>query len=85
MGAIEAVRVNGLHIPEDMSILGFDNIPQVANLHPRLTTVRQPLEQMGRVAAQMLMDILKDPQKKTQHIELPTELIVRESCCAPRL
>ena len=85
MGAIEAVRVHGMQIPEDMSILGFDDIPQVANLHPRLTTVRQPLEQMGRVAAQMLMEILIDPQKTTQHIELPTELIVRDSCCEPRL
>jgi len=85
MGAIEAVRVNGFQIPGDMSILGFDDIPQVANLHPRLTTVRQPLEQMGRVAAQMLMEILKDPQKATQRIELPTELIVRDSCCKPRL
>jgi LacI family transcriptional regulator len=84
MGAIEAVRVHGLRIPEDMSILGFDDIPQVASLHPRLTTVRQPLEQMGRVAAQMLLDFLKDPQKTTHRIELPTELIVRDSCQEPR-
>jgi LacI family transcriptional regulator len=85
MGAIEAVRVHGLRIPEDMSILGFDDIPQVANLHPRLTTVRQPLEQMGRVAVQMLLDILKDPQKPASRIELPTELVVRDSCQAPRV
>jgi LacI family transcriptional regulator len=84
MGAIEAVRVHGLRIPEDISILGFDDIPQVATLHPGLTTVRQPLEQMGRVAAQMLLDFLKDPQKKTQRLELPTELIVRDSCREPR-
>jgi len=84
MGAIEAVRVHGLHISNDMSILGFDDIPQVVNLHPRLTTVRQPLEQMGRVAAQMLMDFLKAPQKIPHRIELPTELIVRDSCSEPR-
>ena len=85
MGAIEAVRVHGFRIPEDISILGFDDIPQVATLHPGLTTVRQPLEQMGRVAAQMLLDFLKDPQKKTQRLELPTELIVRDSCREPKL
>jgi LacI family transcriptional regulator len=84
MGAIEAVRVHGYRIPEDMSILGFDDIPQVVNLHPKLTTVRQPLEQMGRVAAQMLLDYLKDPQKTSRRIELPTELIVRDSCQEPR-
>ncbi len=85
MGAIEAVRVHGLRIPDEMSILGFDDIPQVENLHPKLTTIRQPLEQMGRVAAQMLMDFLKDPQKLTNRIELPTELIVRDSCREPML
>jgi len=47
--------------------------------------VRQPLEQMGRVAAQMLLDFLKDPQKPASRIELPTELVVRDSCQVPRV
>src|SRR5262249_23523905 len=49
MGAMDAVRSRGLRIPGDLSILGFDDIPQAAQVRPALTTVRQPLEQMGRV------------------------------------
>jgi LacI family transcriptional regulator len=85
MGVIEAARMLGLRIPEDISILGFDDIPMAANLHPKLTTVRQPLEQMGRLAAKMLLDLIHEPQKEPLHIELPTELIVRDSCQAPSL
>jgi LacI family transcriptional regulator len=79
MGVMDAVRSKSLRIPEDISIIGFDDIPQAALVRPALTTVRQPLEQMGRVAAQYLLDTLKDPGKKSNRIELPTELIVRNS------
>jgi LacI family transcriptional regulator len=84
MGAMDAVRVRGLRVPDDISILGFDNIPQSAMVYPPLTTVQQPLEQMGRVATQMLLGILKDPEKEHGRIELPTELILRESTSAPK-
>lgn len=79
MGAMDAVRHRGLRIPDDISIVGFDNIPQSAVLLPPLTTVQQPLEQMGRMATQMLFDMLREPEKRTERIELPTELIVRHS------
>ena len=79
MGAMDAVRSRGLRVPEDISILGFDDIPQAELVRPALTTVRQPLEQMGRVATQMLLDMLKNPEKKVNRLELPTELIVRSS------
>ena len=79
MGAMDAIRNRGLHIPSDISIIGFDNIPQSALVYPPLTTVHQPLEQMGRVATQMLCTILKEPDKTVGRIELPTELIVRQS------
>jgi LacI family transcriptional regulator len=84
MGVIEAARMHGLKIPEDMSVLGFDDIPMAANLHPKLTTVHQPLEQMGHLAAKMLLDLIYELQEEPLHIELPTELIVRDSCQAPR-
>lgn len=84
MGVMDAVRELGLHIPEDVSVLGFDDIPQAVNIRPALTTVRQPLEKMGRVATQMLLDRLNDAEASMQRIELPTELIVRDSCHAPR-
>lgn len=84
MAAMDAVREKGLRVPEDVSILGFDDIPQARMVRPALTTVRQPLEQMGRVATQMLLEILKDPGSKPKRIELPTELIVRDSTAKPK-
>ncbi len=84
MGVMDAARELSLRIPDDVSILGFDDIPQAVNIRPALTTVRQPLEKMGRVATQMLLDGLNDPDASMQRIELPTELIVRDSCQAPR-
>jgi LacI family transcriptional regulator len=83
MGVMDAVRSRGLRIPDDISILGFDDIPQAQNVRPALTTVRQPLEKMGRVATQMLLDLLSDPHKDVSRVELPTELIIRDSCQAP--
>jgi LacI family transcriptional regulator len=84
MGAMDAIRSHGLHIPKDVSILGFDDIPQAAMVRPALTTVRQPLEQMGRLATQMLIDQLKNPEKQIGRIELPTQLIVRDSTLSPK-
>jgi LacI family transcriptional regulator len=79
MGVMDAIRNRGLRIPDDISVVGFDNIPQSALVYPPLTTVQQPLEQMGRVAAQMLLGILNNPKKDISRIELPTELIIRGS------
>ncbi|NPV87814.1 MAG: LacI family DNA-binding transcriptional regulator [Anaerolineae bacterium] len=84
MGVMDAVRNRGLRIPDDISVVGFDNIAQSAMVYPPLTTVQQPLEQMGRVATQMLLGILKDPEKEAGRIELPTELIVRGSTAPPK-
>ncbi len=84
MAAMDAVRERGLKAPEDISILGFDDIPQASRVRPALTTVRQPLEQMGRVATQMLLEILKHPENKPDRIELPTELIIRDSTAKPK-
>jgi len=85
MGVMDAVRDRGLRIPDDISILGFDDIPQASLIRPALTTVSQPLEQMGRVATQMLLDLLQYPEKEADRIELPTQLILRDSCSAPRI
>ncbi len=84
MGVMDAVRERGLRVPDDVSVLGFDDIPQAVNIRPALTTVRQPLEKMGRVATQMLLDGLNAPQASPKRVELPTELIVRDSCQAPK-
>jgi LacI family transcriptional regulator len=79
MGAMDAIRHRGMRIPDDISVVGFDNIPQAAVVYPPLTTVQQPLEQMGRVATQVLLDMLSNPEKKITRLELPTELIIRSS------
>lgn len=79
-GVMEAARERGLRIPEDLSIVGFDDIPQASSLHPALTTVHQPLEAMGRVATQMLFEYLADPSRAEERIELPTQLVIRNSC-----
>lgn len=83
-GVMEAVRDVGKRIPEDISIIGFDDITQASQVNPQLTTVRQPLEQMGREAARMLLALLNDPEAQPERIELPTELIVRASTQPPK-
>lgn len=79
-GVMEAVREHGLRIPHDISIVGFDDVPQAAHVHPPLTTVRQPLEEMGRAATRMLMSLIEKPQQSLSRIDLPTQLIIRNSC-----
>jgi LacI family transcriptional regulator len=83
-GVMDAVREKGLKIPEDISVVGFDDIPQSSIIHPALTTVKQPLRNMGSVATQMLLDLLGNPTIPTKRIELPTGLVVRDSCRPPR-
>jgi LacI family transcriptional regulator len=79
-GAMDAARERGLRIPEDISIIGFDDIPQASLVYPKLTTVRQPLEQMGQVAAEMLLERIMDPSRPPQRVTLATQLVVRDSC-----
>ena len=83
-GVMEAVRDAGKRLPDDMSIVGFDDIPQAAQVNPTLTTVRQPLEQMGRTAARMLLEIIGNPDRPAARVELPTDLIVRASTRPPK-
>jgi LacI family transcriptional regulator len=80
---MDAARDHGLRIPDELSIVGFDDIPQASTVYPGLTTVRQPLEPMGRVATQMLLRLIGDPTAPADRVELPTELIIRYSCQRP--
>jgi DNA-binding LacI/PurR family transcriptional regulator len=79
MGVLDAARVRGLNLPGDLSVVGFDDIPLAASLNPPLTTVRQPLREMGQIATQMLLDRIQDPEQDQSSITLSTELIVRSS------
>lgn len=76
-GAIDAATSMGLRVPEDVSIVGFDDIPEAG--YGRLTTVRQPLREMGREAAKILVDLINKPDHPPIQLELATELIVRET------
>ena len=83
-GAMDAAREIGLRIPEDVSIIGFDDLPQSALTHPPLTTVRQPLQEMGRTAVEMVLDLInKRTDKPPERVQLNTELVVRASCQPP--
>ena len=77
-GAMRALREANLRIPADVAIVGFDDIPASANTVPPLTTVRQPISQMGVKAAEVLISVIETGTKTTQKIIVDTELIVRE-------
>ena len=82
-GAIKAVHEAGLTVPGDVAVVGFDDIPMAAHTDPPLTTVHQPLRQMGETAARMLMaHFAGTPLPNTPNV-IPTELIVRASTQAP--
>src|SRR5579862_5384772 len=83
LGVYEAARQRGLRIPQDLSVVGFDDLPVARWVPPPLTTVRQPLAEMGRAAAQMLGDLIEGTPLRLSRVELSTELIVRESTAAP--
>lgn len=83
-GTMEAIRQRGLSIPEDISVIGFDDIPQASWVYPALTTVHQPLDKMGRLAVKMLLEHIDSPEYLPYVATLATELIVRDSCQAPR-
>jgi LacI family transcriptional regulator len=84
VGAMQAARAHGLRVPEDLSIVGFDDTQQAAIVTPPLTSVRQPLEEMGRVAVSRLLRLIEKQRVEALRVELGTKLIVRASTAAPR-
>ena len=83
-GVLRAAEERGLLVPDDLSVVGFDDIPGAGYAQPRLTTVRQPMTEMGALAARILLELINDPAIAERHEELPTELVVRGSTAAPR-
>jgi DNA-binding LacI/PurR family transcriptional regulator len=77
---MRAIREAGLRIPQDIAVVGFDDIPPAANSNPPLTTIRQPIQRTGSVAAEMLIDMVEHPDAQPRRIVLPTELVIRSSC-----
>ncbi|MFD4584588.1 LacI family DNA-binding transcriptional regulator [Streptomyces sp. NPDC087659] len=82
LGVLEAARVNGLRVPHDLSVVGYDDVPVARWSSPALTTVHQPLRQMAEEAAQMLLRLRTEEPSATR-LELATSLVVRNSTAAP--
>jgi LacI family transcriptional regulator len=83
-GAMRALRDANLRIPEDVAVVGFDDIPASSKTIPPLTTVRQSIVQMGSLAVDLLINIIETGTKTTQKVIMDTELVVRESCGASK-
>lgn len=80
MGAKSALREAGLRVPDDISIIGFDDIPWAQYSDPPLTTIRLPAQKMASEACMLLLDLMKGSETDIQHLVLETELIERKSC-----
>jgi LacI family transcriptional regulator len=84
LGAYEAARRRGLRVPDDLSIVGFDDLPESRWSSPPLSTVRQPLAEMGGLAARTVLRMARGEQIEVPRVELATELVVRDSTAPPR-
>lgn len=83
IGAIRACMNHGLRVPEDISVVGFDDIQGAAFHNPSLTTIRQPLHQMGLVAARILLQRIRGQATFPDVVPIHPELVIRESTCPP--
>lgn len=81
IGAIRAFQEQGLRVPDDISVVGFDDIQVAAFNTPSLTTVRQPLIRMGTIAAQILLERIENKRQEPREIAIEPELVIRESTC----
>jgi LacI family transcriptional regulator len=82
LGAYQAAQEAGLSIPGDLSVVGFDNIPEAAQADPGLTTVDQSIQEMGRIAIQMLVKLIEGEPLESKIIKTSTRLVIRDSCRA---
>ncbi|GAA1772131.1 MULTISPECIES: LacI family DNA-binding transcriptional regulator [Streptomonospora] len=82
LGVYEALRRRGLRVPADVSVIGFDDLPEARWASPPLTTVRQPLAEMGRLAVRTVHRLVSGESIESPRVELATELVVRDSTAA---
>lgn len=83
VGAMKAIRLAGLRVPQDIALVGFDDMTTATAVEPALTTVYQPIEQLASMAIKVLLSMLEnssDAQSPAHKIILPTKLVVRDSC-----
>ena len=83
MGVYAAAHEAGLSVPEQLSVVGFNDTPEVLQMRPQLTTVHQPIFEMGAEAVRLLQRLHNAPTAAAPVVELPTHLVVRQSTAAP--
>jgi LacI family transcriptional regulator len=80
IGALIALRASRLRVPADVAVTGFDDIAAARHVRPALTTVRQPMRELGEQSVRMLLDRISDPAAPRRSVVLPTEVVIRRSC-----
>lgn len=80
VGVMSVLRSAGVRVPDDVAVTGFDDIPMARHLHPALTTVRQPMYDLGSTGVDALLDLMEGRRAPTDHVVLPTRLVRRRSC-----
>jgi LacI family transcriptional regulator len=83
LGVVYALMRRGIAVPGTVAVTGFDDIPVARHLHPELTTVRQPIQDLGATAFETLYSMITDDGRPSRDIVLPTRMIRRESCGCP--
>jgi LacI family transcriptional regulator len=83
IGALRAAEAAGARVPRDLSVIGFDDVAQAQQVSPQLTTIRQPLFEVGRVACERLLALMRREPLHRAETVLPTELVVRSSTASP--
>jgi LacI family transcriptional regulator len=83
IGALRALTVRGIRVPEDIAVVGFDDIFPASLADPPLTTVHQPIRKLGEVACDRLTELIAHPALRPKQQVLPTELVLRSSCGCP--
>ena len=84
VGALRAASELGLHVPQDLSVVGFDDLLLASHVIPRLTTVAQSVEKIGQKATELLLRQIQNPDLPPERITLDTKLVIRESTAPPR-
>ncbi len=82
LGAMSAIREAGLQVPDDIAVVGYDDLPPAVQSLPPLTTIRQPIHRTGQLAVSTLVEVLEKKPAEPTHIILPNQLVIRHSCGA---
>jgi LacI family transcriptional regulator len=84
LGVLAVAAQRGLSVPDDLSVIGFDDVPEAASSTPPLTTVRQPIQEMGAAGIDLLVTLMGGQGAPDTHVRLPTTLLVRGTTSPPR-